>query len=257
VSDIIEISPAEAARVLDGVHGSAARLSATLDALTDARAREPSALTGWSRGHVVTHLARSADVYRWLLTLARTGTEPGPRADAAALDQALRQGAGRGADALVADLRTSLDRLLDEAASMPTERWGTLVTALAGWRHPAWFTLHRCRRELETHHVDLDLGRTAADWPADYVTWALGDTLAALADRRFPVARIVAEDLGRSWTLSATGPTVTGRGHALLAWLAGRAEDPRPHSEPPLPTPPRWPLPPVPGWNRPASGTRT
>ncbi|MEV1042773.1 maleylpyruvate isomerase N-terminal domain-containing protein [Streptomyces sp. P8-A8] len=84
-------------------------------------------LTGWSRGHVVTHLARSADVYRWLLTLARTGTQPGPRADAVTLDRVLHEGAGRSGAELVADLRTSLDRLLDEAASMPAERWSTLA----------------------------------------------------------------------------------------------------------------------------------
>lgn len=47
---------------------------------------------------------------------------------------------------------------------MPAERWNTLVSALAGWRHPAWFTLHCCRRELETHHVDLNLGYTTACW---------------------------------------------------------------------------------------------
>ena len=249
MSDIIDIAPADAALLLDGIHSSAARLRATLDALSDVQAREPSALAGWSRGHVVTHLARSADVYRWLLTLARTGAEPGPRADAGTLDRALREGAGRSGEELAADLRSSLDRLLDEAASMPADRWSVLVTALAGWRHPAWFTLYRCRRELETHHVDLDLGYTPADWPADYVTWALGDTLAALTAHQFPVARVEAEDLGSSWTLAATGPTVTGRGHALLAWLAGRSEQPQLRSDLPLPTPPRWPLPPAPGWD--------
>ncbi|MEY9969070.1 maleylpyruvate isomerase [Streptacidiphilus sp. MAP12-16] len=248
MSDNIAIAPADVALVLDGVRRSAARLGATLDVLTDLRAREPSALPGWTRGHVVTHLARSADVYCWLLALARTGTEPGPRADAVTLDRALHEGAGRSGAELVADLRTSLDRLLDEAASVPAERWTTLVTALAGWWHPAWFTLHRCRRELETHHADLNLGYTTANWPADYVTWALDDILTALAAHHFPVARIDAEDLDRSWTLSGTGPTVTGPGHTLLAWLAGRGRDPQLRSDLPLPTPPRWPLPPVPGW---------
>ncbi|MCX4399266.1 hypothetical protein OG887_01865 [Streptomyces sp. NBC_00053] len=39
----------------------------------------------------------------------------------------LHEGAGRSGAELVADLRTSLDRLLDEAASMPAERWSTLA----------------------------------------------------------------------------------------------------------------------------------
>ncbi|MGW0879264.1 maleylpyruvate isomerase family mycothiol-dependent enzyme [Streptomyces sp. NPDC002671] len=236
------------AQLLDAVRASAARLGDSLHALTDLTAREPSALPGWSRGHVLTHLARSADVYRWLLALARTGTAPGPRADAAALDRALREGAGRDAADLVADLRRSLDGLLDAAAAMPAERWPTLVSALAGWRHPAWYTLHRARRELETHHVDLDLGYTAADWPAGYVTWALDETVAALTARGFPVARIEATDLGRAWTLAPAGPTAAGPGHALLAWLTGRGPDTHLQSELPLPVPPAWPQPPVPGW---------
>ncbi|MGW1067929.1 maleylpyruvate isomerase family mycothiol-dependent enzyme [Streptomyces aureus] len=243
-----EIALADIHVLLDELRASAARLGASLGSLTLLQAREPSALPGWSRAHVITHLARSADAYRRLLALARNGTEPGPRADAAALDRAVREGAERSAGELVDDLRTGLDRLLDDAHAMPAERWPVLVTALAGWRHPAWFTLQRCRRELETHHVDLNLGYTTTRWPSGYVAWALDDTIASLTARGFPVARIQATDLDRAWTPAPTGPTVTGPGHSVLAWLAGRGTDPELSSDAPLPTPPRWPLPPTPGW---------
>ncbi|WP_317621021.1 maleylpyruvate isomerase N-terminal domain-containing protein, partial [Streptomyces sp. CBMA123] len=116
------------------VRASAERLCAGLERLTDGQAREPSLLPGWSRGHVLTHLARSADAYRWMFALARTGTAPGPRADAAALARQLNEGAGRGAEALVADLRAGLDGLLRDAAELPTARRAVLVPALAGWR---------------------------------------------------------------------------------------------------------------------------
>jgi maleylpyruvate isomerase len=243
-----DLAQADIATLLDDVRSSAARLADTLDALTDPDARGPSALPGWSRGHVITHLARSADVYRWLLALARTGTEPGPRADGPTLDRALRDGADRDAAELTADLNQSLEQLLDEAAAMPALRWPTLVTALAGWPHPAWYTLHRARRELETHHVDLRLGYTSADWPSSYVTWALDETVATLAARAFPVARFEATDIDRSWTLAPSGPTAVGPSRALLAWLCGRgpAGDLLPGLR--LPTPPTWPLPPAPGW---------
>ncbi|MEU8510776.1 maleylpyruvate isomerase family mycothiol-dependent enzyme [Kitasatospora sp. NPDC048722] len=238
--------------LLDAVHASAARFAACVSALTETQARGPSALPGWSRAHVVTHVARSADVYTWLLVLARTGTEPGPRADGATLERLLGEGAGRDAPALAADLRASLDRLLDEASAMPAGRWSVLVTALAGWKHPAWYTLHRARRELEVHHTDLALGRTPADWSAGFVAGALEETVAALAECGFPVGRFEAVDLGRAWTVAQTGqtgqtapaPTASGPGHALLAWLAGRGPAP----DPGLPAPPPWPQPPVPGW---------
>ncbi|MEZ0064427.1 maleylpyruvate isomerase [Streptacidiphilus sp. MAP12-20] len=249
MTDTIELGGADIAALLDAVRCSAARLAATLGALTDLQVREPSALPGWSRGHVITHVARSADVYRWLLALARTGSEPGPRADGPALERALREGAGRDAAALVADVCGSLERMLDEAEAMPVERWPTMVTALAGWRHPAWFTLHRAWRELETHHVDLGLGHTTADWPAEYVIWALEATVATLSARDFRVSRIEATDLDRAWTVAPTGPTITGAGHALLAWLSGRGTAAPLQPDHPLPTPPPWPLPPYPGWS--------
>jgi len=249
VTDTTALGRADLAALLDAVRCSAARLVTGLDTLTDVQAREPSALPGWSRAHVVTHLARSADVYRWLLTVARTGREPGPRADGPALERALREGVARDAAVLVADVRGSLELMLDEAAAVPAERWSTMVSALAGWRHPAWFTLHRARRELETHHVDLSLGHTTADWPADYVTWALDATVATLRACDFPVARVEAADLDRAWTLAPAGPTVTGPGHALLGWLAGRGTAVALESDHPLPTPPAWPLPPAPGWS--------
>ncbi|WP_052709552.1 maleylpyruvate isomerase family mycothiol-dependent enzyme [Streptomyces sp. NRRL S-495] len=229
--------------IIEEVTRSGARLTTVLDALTDTDVRAPSTIPGWTRGHIITHLTGSVDAYLWLLAVARTGAEPGPRPGAEALD-----GTDRRAAELATDLRTRLGRLAEATASMPAEAWDILVTALAGWQHPAWYTLHRCWRELETHHVDLDVGYRPADWPRTYVTWALDDTLAALAARDFPLARVEAPDLDRSWPLAPTGPALTGAGHALLAWLSGRATDAPLASDHPLPDPPSWPLPPAPGW---------
>lgn len=144
--------------IIEEVTRSGARITATLDALTDLEMRTPSTLVSWTRGHVITHLARSIDAYGWLLAVARTGIEPAPRADAKSLARTVREGADRPAAELATDLRSRLAHLAEDATSMPVERWDTLVTALAGWRHPAWYTLHRCWRELETHHVDLNAG---------------------------------------------------------------------------------------------------
>ena len=53
---------------MDGVSHSLGRLAAattrllaTATAISDTQAREPSLLPGWSRGHVLTHIARNAD----------------------------------------------------------------------------------------------------------------------------------------------------------------------------------------------------
>ncbi|MBT2506908.1 maleylpyruvate isomerase family mycothiol-dependent enzyme [Streptomyces sp. ISL-98] len=232
--------------VISEISRSGARFAATL---TDTELRSPSMLPGWTRGHVAAHVARSADACVWLLAVARTGAEPAPRAGTEALARAVEADAARPAAALVADVRASLARLVEDAESMPAEAWDTLVTALAGWRHPAWYTLYRCWRELETHHVDLNAGYSTADWPTAYVAWALDDTLATLSAHNFPIARIEAVDLARSWNPSPTGPTISAHGHTLLGWLSGRTPNATLTTDGPVPNPPNWPLPPAPGWN--------
>ena len=49
------------------------QLLATAASLSDADVRAPSRLPGWTRGHVLAHLAANADSYVSLLTWARTG----------------------------------------------------------------------------------------------------------------------------------------------------------------------------------------
>ena len=60
---------------LDRLAASTERLLASAAALSDAQLREPSPLPGWSRGHVLSHIARNADGLRNLLIWARTGIE--------------------------------------------------------------------------------------------------------------------------------------------------------------------------------------
>ncbi|MFE1881719.1 maleylpyruvate isomerase family mycothiol-dependent enzyme [Streptomyces diastatochromogenes] len=240
-------------RLIGEVDGSAARLAATLSGLTEAACRAPSALAPWTRGQVLAHIAGGADAYVWLLRLARTGSAPGPRQDAAALAETAERTAALPVDALADRTRRALDLVVAEAREMPAARWDVLVAALAGWRHPAWYTLLRCLRELEHHHVDLGLGYGTLDWPTSYVSWALDETLTTLRAQGHPVARVEAVDLGRHWAPAPEGPSIAGPGHLLLGWLSGRTPAAGLVSDRPtetLPPLPRWPQPPSPGWGR-------
>jgi maleylpyruvate isomerase len=228
---------------IDEITRSGDRLAASVSALTDADVRAPAALPGWTRGHVVAHVTCSVHAYLWMLALARTGTEPGPRATGAQLARDMQESAVLPAAALTEGLSTALAGLRRAAEAMPESAWDTEVTALAGWPHPARYVLNRAWREFETHHVDLDTGYRPADWPSAYVAWALDDTLAAWTEREVPVHRVHAVDLGRGWTVSALGPAVSGPGHALLGWLAGRTGPDALTHDGPLPVPPAWPLP--------------
>ncbi|WP_230687307.1 maleylpyruvate isomerase family mycothiol-dependent enzyme [Catellatospora vulcania] len=239
---------------VDDIIQSIARFTRAAAALTDTDVQAPSRLPRWTRGHVLAHVTSSADAYSRLLCQARTDHRGSHRAaDVAALARAVEEGAVLPAAELAGQVRSSLDGFAQAARTMPTDAWKVMVTAMAGWRHPAWYTLRRCLRELETHHLDLDVGYRTSDWPTGYVAWALGDTLAALKARSFPLASAEATDLGLTWDMSADGPALAGPGHALLGWLTGRAPaDGLVSDRPPtaLPMPPAWPQPPVPGWGR-------
>ena len=62
---------------LDGIDAAAAALQAAAEGLTAEQARAPSLLPSWTRGHVLTHVARNADALANLLHTARTGEDRG------------------------------------------------------------------------------------------------------------------------------------------------------------------------------------
>jgi maleylpyruvate isomerase len=215
---------------LDRLGQSTARLLATADALSDTQAAAASRLPGWTRGHVLTHLARNADGFRNLLAWARTGDETPMYPSEEARDRAVQEGAGRSAAELAADVRVSAAALAAAAQDLPAGAWDALV-ARRGDTFPARAILPRRLSELEIHHVDLDAGYRPADWPASFVAATLvrvaGD-FAGRADAPACLARPVGLDAAFPIGASAgsTGPasqvTVSGPPAALLAWLIGR-----------------------------------
>jgi maleylpyruvate isomerase len=197
-------------------------LQATADRLDDACVRAPSLLPGWTRGHVLTHLARNADGGTRLLTWARTGVETReyPSLDARAAE--IEEGADRPARVLAEDVRQSARRFADAFALMPDEAWGRVVQWTAGARHPAARAADARLTEVLVHHVDLDAGFTPADWPATFTTRMLASVTASYARRDdAPSLRIRATDTGEEH--GHGGVLVTGPAPALLAWLLGRS----------------------------------
>src|SRR5262249_37791565 len=145
----------------------------TAAAITDQQAREPSALPGWSRGHVLAHLARNADSLRNLLTWARTGIETPQYASLDARTEGIEAGAGRPAAELLADLDATAAEFDAEAGRLPDAAWDVPVHGLSGPDHPAWYSLWRRLTEVEFHHVDLAAGYLPADWPAEFAVYGL------------------------------------------------------------------------------------
>lgn len=204
------------------------RLLSTAARLTDEDLRAPSLLPGWTRGHVLTHVARNADGCVNLLTWARTGVRTPQYASLRAREAGIAAGAGRPAAEQLADLRDSAERFATAVARMPAEAWTTPVSGMFPPDHPAWYVPIRRLREIEVHHADLGAGYGWADWPETFVRRELYDTMLWLGDES-PVSEVVALAPGtgevlRTWTGLGDGPAVEGTPRELLAWLAGRTD---------------------------------
>jgi maleylpyruvate isomerase len=195
---------------------------ASLAALTEAQLREPSALPGWTRAHVVTHLARSAEALVRVMDWAATGVEQQPYPSAEARDEDIQAGGRRSGAELAADLAAAAAAFEARVRTLPDEAWTTEVTPRGEPVTPARLLMVRLR-ELEIHHVDLAAGYHVEDIPEWVATWTLDDVLATFVRRSEPLAvRIRATDLDFERELGSGGPLVEGPLAGLLGWLSGR-----------------------------------
>jgi maleylpyruvate isomerase len=220
------------AELLTDLDDATAALLRDLDGLTDHDAREKSLLPGWSRGHVLTHLARNAEGGTRLLIWARTG-EPGYEyPSVAARAQAIEDGAGRPAQELAEDVQRTATALQQAAAAMPPDAWQHRVTWTTGQETGAGHVPASRLAEVLIHHVDLNHGYRPADWPAGWTAWMLDRAVQGMNDERHlaPLnAGLYATDTGREFRLDRPGGTedaerISGTEADLLAWLMGRSD---------------------------------
>ncbi|WP_338683078.1 maleylpyruvate isomerase family mycothiol-dependent enzyme [Streptomyces acidiscabies] len=210
-------------RDLDSVRDATERLLSAVAGLDNASVAEPSRLPGWSRGHVLAHLARNADALVDVL-----GGRP-MYATAEARDADIERDAPRALEVHLADLRASNARFL-AAGDAPAD-WSRTVTLRNGVTDSAARIPFRRWVEVELHHVDLGIGYGLTDLPEDFTE----REIAFLADRYAALAAVpptLLTDGTRAWRTGRAGDslevTVTGSGAELLGWLAGRPGAPAP-----------------------------
>jgi maleylpyruvate isomerase len=227
------------ARERDLLASSAARLLATAQALADDDLYQASALPGWTRAHVLTHLAQAADSRTGLLRAARAGRAGRQYPSGQARADAIDAGARRPPAAIRADLHRAVRDCLTAIREHPRHLWDAPGIWLAPpGRRPVRGVVTSLRRELEYHHVDLAAGYQPASWPADFPATEL-PVVTAWRNHRgdtppITLAGPAALHIGTSPPLDITGPPA-----ALLAWLTGRSNGtglhPHPAALPALP----------------------
>jgi maleylpyruvate isomerase len=206
---------------LDETVVATARLLGAVSELGDEDVHAPSLLPGWTRAHVITHLARNADALSNLLHGAQRG-EVGTMYDSQERrDADIEAGSKRSAAELRADLVAACGRWVQAANELHAGNLDNPGARVPGGEQ---FPVRRVgmmrRTEVEVHHADLGAGYTAADWPADFVS--------ALFKRR--QRELKADGIGLSWRSTDTGerwssgegPEVSGPAGELVWWLLGR-----------------------------------
>ncbi|WP_030423149.1 maleylpyruvate isomerase family mycothiol-dependent enzyme [Streptomyces sp. NRRL F-5065] len=205
------------ARDLAAVHTATERLLTAAGTLDNASAAVPSRLPGWTRGHVLAHLARNADALVNVL-------EGRPMyASAETRDADIERDAPRPLAVQIADVCESADRFR-RAAAAPAD-WSRTVELRGGVTDSASRVPFRRWVEVELHHVDLGIGYELEDLPAEFTERETSFLAARFSGNPdVPATRLT--DGTRAWSTGreAAEPerTVSGTPADLVGWLAGR-----------------------------------
>jgi maleylpyruvate isomerase len=161
----------------DQIDDATQRLLDTARVIAEPDLRQPSLLPGWTRAHVLGHVARSADAMRNLLIGARSGEDRPAYPSAEARAAGIEESAALEAKDLMADLAGSAMAFRAIARQLTEEDWQYRVRILDSAPFPAAQLLTRRLVEVELHHCDLGAGYSPADWPAAFAAMDLAEPM--------------------------------------------------------------------------------
>ncbi len=206
------------------------KLFADAARLGDEELDAPTALPGWSRRYLLSHVAANAGALRNLVHWARTGEERRMYDSSEQRDAGIAKGAELAAAQLRAWLESSARALAADLDSLPGQAWDAKVVTAQGLTRSAseipWMRV----REVYVHAVDLDAGTRWTDLPADFLIALLDDVTArrsatALsAEGAGPALAVAATDTGRTWEVAGAGAAIPVSAPLadLAAYLTGR-----------------------------------
>jgi maleylpyruvate isomerase len=244
MSDIDPVSGRPAWPVLwDWVADAQRRIEAATADLDDEQLRAPSLLTDWTRGHVLVHLSLNARALTNLLTWAETGIETPMYPSMQARADDIAAAADNAGSVQRRDLIDSGERLRAAAEVLPVSRRTYEVRTAQGRPVPALEVPWMRNREVWLHFVDLDLGFTIDDLPADVARELIADVAGWMTPRLEATVDLVVDGAPAPVRLGS-GPdassVISGSSQQLAGWLTGRLGPQRLASSGEIPTLPPW-----------------
>lgn len=191
----------------------------------------PSDLPGWTRGHVVAHLALNAEALAGALHGVLSGTPRALYRSPADRDADIDLLAASPPPQVLDRLEAGCEAFEQVVAQMPSHAWqGTVERVPQGPTFEVTALPLMRLREVELHHADLGAGYSPRAFEADFAVVLVESLVSRLAAG--PAVRLAATDLEREWTVgdpAASGPETYVRGTAadLGWWLSGRGDGTR------------------------------
>ncbi|MFF0264368.1 maleylpyruvate isomerase family mycothiol-dependent enzyme [Kribbella sp. NPDC004536] len=202
---------------MNDVQAIADQLLALVAGLDEETARGDSVLPGWTRGHVITHIAYFSEAMTRQVEEALQGrlieVYDGGRP---ARDAAIEAGADRPAPELRAHLTQAVTTLMSSWDKVSPTDWPLPIlhrnSNLAAGLQATW-------RELTIHTSDLNLGVTPATWSEDFCLHLLD----FLRPRTPENTHLILQSPTTTWE-NGTGTELKLKGTLtdLTAWYSGR-----------------------------------
>ncbi len=215
--------------------------------LTDADFAGQSRLSGWTRSHLVAHLARNADALTRLLIWARTGIETPMYANTEQRAAEIESGAHETPAALREAFSSASERLSIAVQDLPRDAWSAEVRSALGRTIPASEVPWLRTREVWLHGFDLGTGALLDEIPSPVSIALIEDITQSFASRVGAVSmrlRVIdsgnAESTSTTFTIGEDGEEVTGTPADLVGWLSGRTQGEGVGCDGTLPTIPPW-----------------
>ena len=234
-----------AEQLVTAVAASTDQLASCIAQLDDSEVRSRCTLQGWTRGHLLTHLARNADGLRLAILSVRSGEAIPMYSSRASRDADIDAGATRPARVIIDDFALSARAFATEVRLVTSDQWQSstqLSTVTGRSTVPARLLLEMRLREVEIHHVDLGVGYDFSSAAETTVHSLIGYAAQRLSKQGPHHLILKATDTGHKYTVLPH--TVTTHEHAaeapasaLLMYLTGR---PVASAAFALPDPPPW-----------------